>query len=145
MDFNFNDGTFVAISMTGIVLLVALLVTLFYKPKKRLRVEAKFNPNNNHIVEIHATNIGKRRVKVVAPYVKFSHGQKSRKYQVSPSKLNTKFPRVLKVGDELKCEVDLTHFHSVLEQKSLKSSHVKIIIENMVGMKYNSRILDYEF
>ena len=145
MKFDFNDGIFIAISMAGIVLLVVLLVTLFYKPKKRLRVEAKVNPENKHIVEVHVKNVGKRRVKVVAPYVKFSHGQKSRKYQVSLSKLNTKFPRVMKVGDELKCDVDLTHFHSVLEQKSMKSSHVKIIVENMVGMKYNSSTLDYKF
>ncbi len=145
MEFDFNDGTFIAISISAIVLLVALLVTLFYKPKKRLRVDAKFNPANNHKVEIHATNIGKRRVKVVSPYVKFSHGQKSRKYQVSPSKLNIRFPRVLKVGDEFNCEIDLTHFHSALEKRSMNSSHVKIIIENMVGMKYNSHTLDYEF
>lgn len=145
MEFDFNNGPFLAISITAAVLFVALLVTIFYKPKKRLKVDAKFSPDSNHKIEVHAKNIGKRRVKVVAPYVKFSHGRKSRKYQVSKSKLNIKFPLILTVGDEFKCEIDLEHFHTVLEQKSMTSSHVKIIVENMVGMKYNSHTLDYEF
>ncbi len=142
---DFSNGIFIAIGIAGMVLLVALLVTLFYKPKKKLRVDAKFNPGNMHMVEVHIVNVGKRRVKTVAPYVKFSHGQKSRKYQVNPHKINCKFPRVLKVGEEVNCEIDLTHFHSELEKKSMNSTHVKIIIENMVGMKYNSHTLDYKF
>lgn len=141
---DFQNGIFIAIAIICIVLLVAFLVSVFYKPKKRLQVQADFKADNEHIVEVHVLNIGKRRVKMVAPYVKFSHGRKSRKYQIDPRWIKCKFPRVLNLGEEFTCEIDLEHFHSILEKKSMNSPHVKIIIENMVGMKYISHTLDYK-
>jgi len=142
---DFNNGTFIALGTAGIVLFVTFLVAVFYKPKKRLKVVAKFNPTNNHLVEVHVKNVGKRRVKTVAPYVKFTHGQISRKYQVNPRKINCKFPRILNIGDEVSFQINLTNFHSVLEQKSMNTTHLKVIIENMVGMQYNSQSLNYKF
>jgi hypothetical protein len=81
----------------------------------------------------------------VAPYVKFTHGQKSRKYQVNPHKLKCNFPRTIAVGEEIAYEIDLENYHSILKKKSMNPAHLKIIIENMVGMSFNSHVLNYKF
>lgn len=142
---DFQNGIFIAIGIVGIVLLVTFLVTVFYKPKKRLQVKAEFEDGNQHLLKVDVLNIGKRRLKMVAPYIKFTHGRKSRKYQVDPRKIKCKFPKALKVGEDFSCLIDLEHFHEVLEKKNMKSTHVRVIVENMVGMKYISHTVDYNF
>lgn len=142
---DFQNGIFIAIAIVCIVLLVTFLVTVFYKPKKRLQVKVGFDHGSQHVLKVDVLNIGKRKLKMVAPYIKFTHGRKSRKYQVDPRKIKCKFPRALKVGEEFSCFIDLEHFHSVLEKRNMKSTHVKVIIENMVGMKYISHTVDYKF
>jgi hypothetical protein len=140
-----QNGFYLAIGIAVVVLLVALLVSVFYKPGKRLHVDAKFSTVNKNVVEVHVKNVGKRKVKTVAPYVKFTHGRKTRKYQVNPVKLKCNFPHTMGVGEEVKCEIDLEQYHSVLKKKSMNPTHVKIIIENMVGMNFNSHTLNYKF
>jgi len=140
-----TNGLYLALGIVGLVLLVAFLVAVLYKPKKRLKVEATINPNNDKIIDVEITNIGKRNLKIAAPYLKFYHGQHSQIYQVKPEMIQCQFPRSLKVNDDFKCKIDLKHYQETLEKRSLNPGHAKVIIKNLVGMKYISHSFDYKF
>jgi len=140
-----TNGLYLALAIVVLVLLVALLVTVLYKPKKRLKVVASINPDNNKIIDVEIKNVGQRNLKIAAPYLKFYHGQHSQIYQVKPEMIQCQFPRPLKVNDMFKCKIDLEHYHETLEKRSLNPGHAKVIIKNLVGMKYASHAIDYKF
>ena len=141
------SGVTIALSLVGFVLLVVALVALLYKPPKKLKVVCKFKDdsikNLKSIVEIDVENIGKKRMKMLAPYVKFSHATHSKLFQVKPEMVNTRFPRIIKIGDKLNCEVDLSQYTSSLESISFNPTHVKIFLEDTAGLRFYSQNLEF--
>jgi len=138
----------IALSLIGFVLLVVALVMLFYKPPKKLKVVCKFkddsNKNLKSAVEIDVENIGKKRMKMLAPYVKFSHATHSKLFQLKPEKASCRFPRIIKIGDKLNCEVDLSQYESSLESISFNPTHVKIFLEDTAGLRFYSQSLEFD-
>ena len=138
----------IALSLVGFIFLVVALVMLFYKPPKKLKVVCKFkdysNKNIKSVVEIDVENIGKKRMKILAPYIKFSHTTHSKLFQLKSEKAICRFPRIIKIGDKLNCEVDLSQYASSLESISFKPTHVKIFLEDTAGLRFYSQNMEFD-
>ena len=144
---DFNSSLVIVLTIVSVIALVTILVTLFYKPGKRLKVDAKYIAKGGEdppaSLEFHIVNIGRKRVKMATPFVMFYSMQHSILYEVRKEYTSCRFPKILEVGDEMRCNFDLAHFHDVLEKQSFKPHHVKIVIRDTVGMRFNSNPLDY--
>jgi hypothetical protein len=142
------SGIAIGLSMIGFVLLVGLLVALFYRPAKRLQVTSSFKTGSDEkhdaMLIINIDNIGKRQLKLRAPYVRFSHATHSKLFQVKPEMISCKFPRTVKVGEKLSCELDLGHFKTLLEKHSFSPTHVKLIINDSAGLDFESPSLSFK-
>ncbi len=142
------SGITLAISLISFVILVVILVTLFYKPAKRLHVDCKFSDDTDQSktsrLDVIIENIGKKRVKLVSPYVRFSHSQHSMLFQVKPNYTHCKFPHILKIGEKITCDVDLNHYKHLLEGNSFHPTHVKVIIKDMAGLDFASHNLEFK-
>lgn len=142
------SGITIAISLIGFVLLVVLLVTIFYRPAKRLQVTCNFKSDsdekNDSVLVVNLENIGKRKLKILAPYVRFSHTTHSKLYQVKPETINCKFPRMLKIGEKLSCELDLGHFKTILEKHAFSPTHMKLIVNDSAGLDFESQSLGFK-
>lgn len=138
----------IALSILGFIALIAILVSLFYKPGKKLDVETALKPEDDgstpHNMDVLVTNTGKKRVKMQSPFVKFTHGTGTVIYKVNPHKVHCRFPRILKVGENISCTVDLSTYHESLEQSSFHPTHVKIVIKDTMGMKFGSHSIHYK-
>ncbi|MBN2173178.1 MAG: hypothetical protein JW731_03535 [Bacteroidales bacterium] len=139
------SGITIALSLIGLVLLVVLIVALLYKPGKKLYVHAYFIDKGEHvdesIVEVSVENTGKKQVKMLYPYIRFSHGTHSKIYQLKPTNVECKFPRILKIGEKISCKIDLHHYHDPLEKNAFDPTHVRFIIKDTVGMIFQSENL----
>ncbi|MCF8378383.1 MAG: hypothetical protein K9H49_02330 [Bacteroidales bacterium] len=137
----------IVLSIVGFIALVTILVLILYKPAKNLEVVSKFTAesekDNRHQVFITVKNTGKKRLKMYAPYLKFSNGPHAQIYQVNPHKVHCRFPRIIKIGEEVSCNIDLTDYHHSLEKDNFHPSHFKVIIKDTVGMSFSSHSLDY--
>jgi len=142
------SGITIALSLIGFVLLVVLLVTIFYRPAKRLQVTCNFKSDsdekNDSVLVVNMENIGKRKLKLLAPYVRFSHTTHSKLYQVKPETINCKFPRMLKIGEKLSCELDLGHFKTILEKHAFSPTHMKLIVNDSAGLDFESQSLGFK-
>jgi hypothetical protein len=142
------SGIAIGLSMIGFVLLVVLLVALFYRPAKRLQVTCNFKSDsdkkNDSVLIIDMENIGKRKLKLLTPYVRFSHATHSKLYQVRPETINCKFPRMLKIGEKLSCDLDLGHFKTILEKHTFSPTHMKLIISDSAGLNFESQSLAFK-
>ncbi|MEZ5082172.1 MAG: hypothetical protein R2750_01770 [Bacteroidales bacterium] len=138
----------IALSIVGFIALIAILVSLFYKPGKKLDVITTLQPEEDgstpHNMNVEVTNTGKNRVKMQSPFVKFSHGTGSMIYKVNPHKIHCRFPRILNVGEKVNCTVDLTQYHESLDNSSFHPTHVKIVIKDTMGMKFDSHSIHYK-
>jgi hypothetical protein len=139
------SGIAIALSLIGLVLLIVILVAILYKPGKRLNVHAEFvdkgNKVDESIVKVSIKNIGKKQVKMVYPYIKFYHGTHSKIYQLKPNNVECKFPRIIKKGELISCQIDLHHYHDPLEKTEFDPTHVKFMIKDTVGMEFHSEHL----
>lgn len=141
------SGIAIGLSLVGLVLLVVVLIALFYKPGKRLKVIADYKPNydgKDSVIKVKVKNIGKKHLKLTAPYVKFSHNTHTKLYQIKSKKSQCKFPRVMKVGDEIGCEVDLLEYKEKLVDNEWHPVHVKILVKDTMGLEFGSKDLDYK-
>ena len=132
----------------GFIALVTILILIFYKPPKNLKVLCEFiarheNPDS-HLLKVTVENVGKKKLKMLSPFVRFIHGPTSQIYQLKPEEVHCKFPRVVKVGESLSCEFDLDDFRDKLKKNSFHPSHVKIEIKDTVGMKFSSGSINYK-
>lgn len=138
---------FIVIGIVGVIALVAIVVAFFYKPPKRLTVAANYSTAGNadppKSLEFHIVNIGRKRVKMASPFVKFYNAQHSILYEVKKGYTSCKFPKIIEVGKEMHCQFDLDHFHDVLEKQNFEPQHVRIVIRDTVGMHFISNPLDY--
>lgn len=145
MDFNSSLG--IVLGIVGVIALVTTLVALLYKPPKRLKVSANYTVVSTgeqpKSLEFHIVNIGRKRVKMATPFVKFYSAQHSILYEVKKNYTSCRFPKILELGTEMHCQFDLEHFHDVLEKLNFKPQHVRIVIRDTVGMHFNSNPLDY--
>ena len=137
----------IVLSIVGFIAIITVLVIILYKPPKKLDVESKFASKENsekpHLVDVNIKNTGKKRLKMNSPYVKFINGPSVQIYQINPQKIHCRFPRIIKVGEEISCTVDLTEYHKSLEKDSFHPTHFKIVIKDTVGMNFSSHSLDY--
>ena len=136
------SGVTLGLSLVGLILLVVLLVAVFYKPPKKLSIISKFkrgDDTNKLILAINVENIGKKRVKVVAPYIKFSTSSKSKKFQVNPKNASCRFPRIIKIGDKLGCDIDISYYLDILDKQSFKPTNLIVYIEDNVGLNFHSK------
>ncbi len=144
---DFNSSLVIVLTIVGAIALVTLLVTLFYKPGKQLKVDASFFSRNNEdppaSLEFHIVNVGRKRVKMATPFVMFYTMQHSVLYEIKNNHTSCRFPKILEVGDEMRCTFDLAHFHDVLEKTSFNPHHVRIVIRDTIGMRFKSNALDY--
>jgi hypothetical protein len=144
---NFS-GITLGLSLIGFVLLVVVLVSIFYRPAKRLNVACNFQSGSDEkqdaMLTIEFENIGKRNLKLLAPYVRFSHATHSKLYQVKPETITCKFPRSVKIGEKLNCQLDLGHFKTILEKQSFSPTHVKLIINDSAGLDFESHSLAFK-
>ncbi len=144
---DFNSSLVIVLTIVSSIALVTILVTLFYKPGKRLKVDAKFFSRNNEdppaSMEFHIVNVGTKRVKMATPFVMFYTMKHSVLYEIKNRYTSCRFPKILEVGDEMRCTFDLEHFHEVLEKQDFNPHHVKIVIRDTIGMRFNSNPLDY--
>jgi len=142
------SGITIALSLIGFVLLVVKLVTIFYRTAKRLQVTSNFKSDkeekNDSVLVVNMENIGKRKLKLLAPYVRFSHTTHSKLYQVKPATINCKFPRMLKIGEKLSCELDLGHFKTILEKHAFSPTHMKLIVNDSAGLDFESQSLGFK-
>ncbi len=134
--------------IVGFIALVTILILIFYKPPKNLKVKCEFIPDSlksgGHKLKLDVQNTGKARVKMMAPFVRFIHGPTSQIYQLHSAKVHCKFPRIVKVGESVTCEFDLDDFREKLTRNDFHPTHVKIEIKDTVGMKFSSGSIDYK-
>jgi hypothetical protein len=144
---NFDSSLTYVLLIVGVIALVTILVALFYKPGKRLKVDARYITKNNEdppgSIEFHIVSIGTKRVKMATPFVMFYNPQHSILYEVRREYTSCKFPKILEPGNEMRCMFDLAHFHDVLGKQHFKPQHVRIVIRDTVGLRFNSNPLDY--
>ncbi len=142
------SGISIGLSLVGLVLLIVALIAIFYKPPKRLKVDCKFKTDDakkkDSVVTVQVENIGKREVKLVSPYVSFSHASHSKLFQMKADKVECKFPRIINIGDKLSCEVDLSQYKELLDKHDFHPTHMKVIIKDTVGLKFNSHTLTFK-
>jgi hypothetical protein len=143
---NSFSGITLGLTLIGFVLLVVGLVAIFYKPAKRLKVDCNFKPGTdnkmNSTLVIDLENVGKRQLKLQAPYIRFSHATHSKIYSVKPEFVHCRFPHILKIGEKLNFELDLSHFTSQLQKHEFTPTHVKIQINESAGLDFESHSLD---
>jgi hypothetical protein len=141
------SGVTLGLSLVGLVLLVVLLIAIFYKPPKRLKVNCQFKEDNSKakdsVVTVSVENIGKRQVKMVSPYVRFSHSTQSKLFQMKADKVQCAFPRIIDVGEKMSCEVDLSQYKESLDQHDFHPTQMKVIIKDTVGLNFNSSALAF--
>ena len=144
---DFDSSLIIVLVIGGVMALITILVAVFYKPGKRLKVDAQYVPCDSgkpqDCLEFHIVNVGTKRVKMTLPSVLFYTGQHAIKYQIKRKYTSCKFPKILEVGDEMTCKFDLAHFHDVLENQNFHPHHVKIIVRDTMGMRFKSNPLDY--
>ena len=144
---DFDSSLVIVLFIVGAIALVAILVTLFYKPPKQLKVDVKYVAKGNEdppaSLEFHIVNVGRKRVKMATPFVMFYTLQHSLLYEIKREYTSCRFPKILEVGDEMRCMFDLDHFHDVLEKQEFNPHHVRIVIRDTVGMRFKSNPLDY--
>jgi hypothetical protein len=140
------SGITLSLGLIGFVLLVVALVAIFYKPAKRLKVDCNFKQGSDNSLKssllIDIENIGKRSMKLMPPFVKFTQTTHSKLFAVKPEYVRCKFPLWLKVGEKLNCEVDLNHFTIPLEKIEFIPTHLKIIVNDSAGLDFESRSLE---
>lgn len=144
---DFNSSLLIVLGIVSVIALVAILVAFLYKTPKRLKVKANYSATDDSgppkSLEFHIVNIGRKRVKMASPFVKYYNSQHSILYEVKKGYTSCKFPKILEVGKEMHCQFDLDHFHDVLERQKFDPQHVRIVIRDTVGMHFNSNALDY--
>jgi hypothetical protein len=142
------SGIAIGLSMIGFVLLVVLLVAILYRPAKRLHVSSNFKADSDEkqdaVLIVELENIGKRKLKLLIPFVRFSYATHAKLYKANPGYISIKFPYTLKVGEKLNFELDLGHFKTVLEKHAFSPTHVKIIINDSAGLDFESHSLTFK-
>ncbi|MCB2219340.1 MAG: hypothetical protein KQI35_03020 [Bacteroidetes bacterium] len=142
-----TSAFFIVGSAVVLILLITVLLAILYKPGKKLAVHCDYKPHNTpgdqKYLEIHVKNTGKKQVKMMAPFISFYNIQSSQIFQLDPKKVHCKFPRILKVGDEVSCEAEIGHYKETLEKREFHPHKVKIYVKDTMGMKFNSNSLDY--
>ena len=144
---DFDSSLVIVLFIVGTIAVVTTLVAVFYKPGKRLRVDAKYiasdSADPHASLEFHIVNIGSKRVKMAIPFVMFYSTQHSILYEIKQNYTSCRFPKIIEVGNEMRCKFDLAHFHEVLENQHFKANHVRIVIRDTIGMRFKSNPLDY--
>jgi hypothetical protein len=144
---DFDTSVVIVLSIAGAIALITVLVALFYKPGKNLKVDASYISTKKEAppesIEFHIVNVGTKRVKMAIPFVVFYNAQHSILYEIKREYTSCYFPKILEVGKEMRCKFDCGHFHDVLQTLSFKPHHVKIVIRDTMGMRFNSNSLDY--
>lgn len=144
---DFDSSLVIVLFIVGTIAVVTSMVAIFYKPGKRLRVDTKYIASESTdpmaSLEFHIINIGSKRVKMATPFVMFYSSQHSILYEVKPNYTSCRFPKIIEVGNEMRCKFDLAHFHDVLEKQHFKANHVRIVIRDTMGMRFKSNPLDY--
>jgi hypothetical protein len=134
----------IVIVLIGVLVAVFTLVVILYKPPRQLKVHSKFKDGDkmNSVLEVEIENVGKAREKIIPPYLKFTAGFHKKKYQVSKDYVNCKYPRMLKPGEKMTCEIDIGHYRKLMEKEDFKPTHLTVLIDDMVGMEFKSEELD---
>ncbi len=142
------SSIYIALILIGFVLLVVALVAIFYRPAKRMNVSCKFksvdDEKHDAVLNVEIENVGKRNLKLMSPYVRFSHATHTQIYQVKSESINSKFPRLLKIGEKLNCELDLAHFKTALQKHAFSPTHVKVIFNDSAGLDFESQSLVFK-
>ncbi len=142
-----TSAFFIVGSAVVLIILVTVLVAILYKPGKKLAVNCEYekqpSEEGKKFLDIHVKNTGKKQVKMMAPFVSFYNLQSSQIFQLDPKKVHCKFPRLLKVGEEVACKVEIGHYKETLQKREFHPHKVKIYVKDTVGMKFNSNSLDY--
>ena len=148
MDFiDFNNSLTFVILIVGAIAIVTVLVIIFYKPGKKLKVDAAYlveSGSSDKFIEFHIVNVGKKRVKLGIPFVRFYSGRQSLLFEIKKSYTSCKFPKILEVGQEMRCKFEVAHFYEVLDNKNFHPHHVKIVIRETIGMRFRSNTLEYK-
>jgi len=135
----------IVIVLVAVLITVFILVVILYKPPRHLNIHSSFKPdenNGNSIIEVSIQNSGKAREKLTPPYLKFSTGLHTKKYQVANEFVNCRFPRILKRGEEMVCEINISHYRELLEKEHFNPVHLNILVDDMVGLEFKSETLD---
>jgi hypothetical protein len=142
------SGLTLGLSLIGLVLLVVFLVAIFYRPAKRLNVTCNFKSGSDEkqdaMLLVNLENVGKRKLKLQAPFIRFSHTTHSKRYQAKPETLSCNFPRSIKIGEKQSFELNLGHFKTQLEKIAFNPTHVKIIINDFAGLDFESQSLTFK-
>ncbi|MBM3434996.1 MAG: hypothetical protein FJY07_02130 [Bacteroidetes bacterium] len=140
------SGIYLGLALIGFVLLVVALVAILYRPAKRLKVECIFKEGTgnsmNSTILLTLDNVGKRNLKIMAPFIRFSHTTHSKLFTVKPELISCRFPRMLTIGEKLSCELELKHYAAQLQVHSFIPTHVKIIFNDSAGLDFESHTLD---
>lgn len=140
------SGITLGLALIGFVLLIVVLIAILYRPARRMKVDCSFREgsgnNLNSILMIHLENNGKRNLKIMAPFIRFSHATHSKLFTVKPELLGSRFPRMLNVGEKFSCELSLNHYKPLLQSHSFTATHVKILFNDSAGLDFESQSLD---
>ncbi|GAB4312889.1 MAG: hypothetical protein Kow00127_03590 [Bacteroidales bacterium] len=142
-----NSAFLIVASIVGFIILVVVLILLLYKPKKKLEVEVIMKPEieglNVRYITIKIKNPGKEATKIQAPYIHFYNLKSSQIFQIDPKKVHCKFPRVIKVGEEVTCDVEIGHYKPILEKREFHATKLKVSVMDMAGFEFHSHGIDY--
>jgi hypothetical protein len=136
------------LSVAGTILLIVALVSLFYKPAKRLSVICTYKDvpegETGQELKIVIENDGKRNIDILSPYIRFSTAAHSKIFQIKSEKVHCKFPKIIKIGETMSCEIDLYQYKESMLEHTFHPSHLSVIIKDTAGLEFTSAHLHYK-
>lgn len=140
------SGYLIVLSILGFILLLVIILSLFYKPARRVDVSATLSNkgNENMSVLVKVENVGKKRVRIMPPYIKFYSGIHSQVYQVAPKVIHHDYPRLLKRTATDECEIELNTYLEKLKKADFHATKFKVLVKNSTGLEYFSLAIELD-
>ena len=139
-----QSGLLFVFSVAAFILLLVILLSLFYKPPRRLSVIAELSnaDSTNPSVHVKVENIGKKRVKIMPPYIKFYSGIHTQVFQINPKRAHHEFPVLMKKTQSDQCDIELGVFLEKLKSQDFHATKFKVLIKNSTGLEFFSQPVD---
>lgn len=140
-----QSGILMVLSTLGLMLLLALLISILVKPARRLKVNASFDENKEEdksVIALNIENIGKKPMNIVYLYANFHNRLSHKKVLLTSSDFTCSIPHFIKKGEILQCKLDVEEYLNSLKEQSFEILSIKIAVANSVSMEYVSNSLE---
>ncbi|MBN3034007.1 MAG: hypothetical protein JW861_00325 [Bacteroidales bacterium] len=134
---------YLIIGALALMVIAALIISFLFKPGRRLNVLGTLDPKgeNERKVTVTILNTGKKQIRVLRPYLRFYHSFRSRIFQVKKGSLAVHFPAIMKPGEEVNFDIELSHYISILNKRSFLPTSVRVIMKDTIGLKFQTEKL----